>query len=57
MSGETRVFDTWFDSSISPLYILGYERHNEFFKNVFPCTLRPQGKEIVRTWLYYTLLS
>jgi valyl-tRNA synthetase len=55
--GETRVFDTWFDSSISPLYILGYERHNSFFINNSSCTLRPQGKEIIRTWLYYTLLK
>jgi valyl-tRNA synthetase len=52
---ETRVFDTWFDSSISELYILGYEKNNEFFNKAFPCTLRPQGKEIIRTWLYYTL--
>lgn len=56
LEGETRVFDTWFDSSISSLYILGYKKHNEFFKKAFPCTLRPQGKEIIRTWLYYTLL-
>ncbi|MFA6269407.1 MAG: class I tRNA ligase family protein, partial [archaeon] len=55
--GDERVFDTWFDSSISPLYILGYERHPDFFKNHTPCSLRPQGKEIVRTWLYYTLLK
>jgi len=55
--GEERVFDTWFDSSISSLYILGYERHPDFFKKSMPCTLRPQGKEIVRTWLYYTLLK
>ncbi|MCX6798854.1 MAG: class I tRNA ligase family protein, partial [Candidatus Diapherotrites archaeon] len=55
--GEERVFDTWFDSSISPLYILGYERHPEFFKKHLPCSLRPQGKEIVRTWLYYTVLK
>ena len=54
--GEERVFDTWFDSSISPLYILGYGRNDEFFKKHMPCSLRPQGKEIVRTWLYYTLL-
>lgn len=53
---ETRVFDTWFDSSISELYILGYERDNEFFKKSYPCSLRPQGKEIIRTWLYYTFL-
>ena len=54
--GETRVFDTWFDSSISPLYILMYERDSKFFKSAIPCSLRPQGKEITRTWLYYTLL-
>ncbi len=56
LEGEARVFDTWFDSSISPLYILGYGRDSAFFKKAFPCSLRPQGKEIVRTWLYYTLL-
>ena len=55
--GETRVFDTWFDSSISPLYILQYGRDDSFFGKSTPCTLRPQGKEIVRTWLYYTLLK
>ena len=55
--GEERVLDTWFDSSISPLYILGYERHPEFFAKHEQCSLRPQGKEIVRTWLYYTLLK
>jgi len=55
--GDERVLDTWFDSSISPLYILGYERHPEFFETHAPCTLRPQGKEIIRTWLYYTLLK
>ncbi|MCX6803517.1 MAG: valine--tRNA ligase [Candidatus Diapherotrites archaeon] len=55
--GEERVFDTWFDSSISPLYILGYERNKKFFEKHQQCTLRPQGKDIVRTWLYYTLLK
>ncbi len=48
-TGETRVFDTWFDSSISPLYILKYGRDDKFFKKHSPCTLRPQGKEIVKT--------
>jgi valyl-tRNA synthetase len=54
--GESRVLDTWFDSSISELYILGYKRNDNFFKQAYPATLRPQGKEIVRTWLYYTIL-
>ncbi len=44
------------DSSISELYILKYKKDSDFFKKAFPASLRPQGKEIVRTWLYYTIL-
>lgn len=55
-TGETRVLDTWFDSSISDLFILGYKKDNSFFEKAYPASLRPQGKEIVRTWLYYTIL-
>ena len=54
--GETRVFDTWMDSSISCLYNLKYEKDKEFFERAYPASLRPQGKEIIRTWLYYSLL-
>lgn len=54
--GEERVFDTWMDSSISELFITGYQQDKEFFKKAYPVSLRPQGKEIVRTWLYYTIL-
>ncbi|MBU2576604.1 MAG: valine--tRNA ligase [Nanoarchaeota archaeon] len=54
--GEERVLDTWFDSSISELNMLKYKSDNTFFKKAYPATLRPQGKEIVRTWLYYTIL-
>jgi len=53
--GETRVLDTWFDSSNTALYIHHYG--SDFFKKNPICSLRPQGKEIVRTWLYYTLLK
>jgi valyl-tRNA synthetase len=55
-AGEERVLDTWFDSSISELNMLKYKSDNAFFKKAYPATLRPQGKEIVRTWLYYTVL-
>lgn len=54
--GDERVLDTWMDSSISELNMLKYKTDDEFFNKAFPATLRPQGKEIVRTWLYYTLL-
>lgn len=55
-TGETRVFDTWFDSSISELFITKYKSDESLFKSAYPVSLRPQGKEIVRTWLYYTIL-
>jgi len=54
--GEERVLDTWMDSSISELIILKYNSDESFFKKAYPVSLRPQGKEIIRTWLYYTLL-
>ncbi len=54
--GEDRVLDTWFDSSLSPLFILHWLDKPAFFASHFPASLRPQGKEIVRTWLYCTLL-
>lgn len=55
--GEEKVFDTWMDSSNSNLFVSGYLNQPEVFENAFPTSLRPQGKEIVRTWLYYTLLK
>ena len=54
--GDPRVLDTWMDSSISALYVAGYLHDDEFFKKAFPTFLRPQGKDIVRTWLFYSLL-
>jgi valyl-tRNA synthetase len=45
------------DSSNSNLFVSGYLNQPEVFENAFPTALRPQGKEIVRTWLYYTLLK
>lgn len=54
--GEERTFDTWMDSSVSPLFVSKYKRDDEFFRKTYPATIRPQSKDIVRTWLYYTLL-
>ncbi|MEM0325298.1 MAG: valine--tRNA ligase [Candidatus Aenigmatarchaeota archaeon] len=53
--GETRTLDTWFDSSITILYLTKYG--TEDFEKLFSSIkLRPQGYDIIRTWLYYTLL-
>ena len=54
---EEKVFDTWMDSSNSNLFVSGYLSNPKLFESAFPTGLRPQGKEIVRTWLYYTLLK
>jgi valyl-tRNA synthetase len=54
--GETRTFDTWMDSSISPLFIAKYKKDEDFFEKTFPAGIRPQAKDIIRTWLYYTIL-
>ena len=55
--GEKKVFDTWMDSSNSNLFVSGYLNNTKMFERAFPTALRPQGKEIVRTWLYYTMLK
>jgi valyl-tRNA synthetase len=55
-TGEERTFDTWMDSSISPLFVTGFERDREKFEYTYPTALRPQAKDIIRTWLHYTML-
>ncbi|MEB2836794.1 MAG: valine--tRNA ligase [Desulfurococcales archaeon] len=54
--GEKRVFDTWFDSSISMLYVTGWRRNQAFYEKAKDRVLRPQGQDIIRTWLYYSIL-
>ncbi len=51
---ERDVLDTWMDSSISNLQIIGWPEtdYNEYH----PVQLRPQGHDIIRTWAFYTLL-
>ena len=54
--GSTDVFDTWMDSSISPLYNTFWERDSALFDRLYPMTLRPQSHDIIRTWAFYTIL-
>ena len=56
LKGSDEVFDTWMDSSISPLFNAFYERDEELFRKMYPMTLRPQGQDIIRTWAYYSIL-
>lgn len=54
--GDPDVMDTWATSSLTPQIIGGWEDDDDLFSRVFPCDLRPQGPEIIRTWLFSTLL-
>lgn len=56
LKGCEDVFDTWMDSSISPLYNTFWHRDNEKFKKLYPMSLRPQAHDIIRTWAFYTIL-
>jgi valyl-tRNA synthetase len=55
--GEKDVCDCWIDSSITPLAISKWEENPDFFKKIYTDARmhRPQGYEIIRTWLFYTL--
>jgi valyl-tRNA synthetase len=55
-TGEDRTFDTWMDSSISPLYVTKFGKDKKLFDYAYPMALRPQAKDIIRTWLHYTML-
>jgi valyl-tRNA synthetase len=50
------VFDTWMDSSISPLYNTFWYRNDNRFKKLYPMSVRPQAHDIIRTWAFYTIL-
>ena len=54
--GDERTLDTWMDSSVSPLFVTRYLSDKSFFEKTYPTGIRPQGKDIVRTWLHYSLL-
>ncbi|MEM0133914.1 MAG: valine--tRNA ligase [Thermoplasmatales archaeon] len=56
LKGSDEVFDTWMDSSISPLFNTFYGRDEKLFSKLYPMSLRPQGQDIIRTWAYYSLL-
>jgi len=54
--GDPDIMDTWATSSLTPQIVSGWEADPELFTRTFPMHLRPQGPEIIRTWLFSTLL-
>lgn len=55
--GDPDVMDTWATSSLSPQIAAQWEEDEDLFGRLFPMDLRPQAHEIIRTWLFYTLLK
>ncbi len=50
------VMDTWATSSLSPQIVGGWQRDEDLFGRVFPMDLRPQAHDIIRTWLFDTVV-
>jgi valyl-tRNA synthetase len=54
--GDPDIMDTWATSSLSPQIASAWEDDPDLFGRTFPMDLRPQGPEIIRTWLFSTVL-
>ncbi len=59
--GDPDIFDTWATSSMSPQIAGGWRNaagtgSDPLFEKVFPMDVRPQGHDIIRTWLFSTVV-
>jgi valyl-tRNA synthetase len=54
--GDPDVMDTWATSSLTPQLAGGAGEEAELFAKVFPMDVRPQAHDIIRTWLFATIL-
>jgi valyl-tRNA synthetase len=54
--GDTDVMDTWATSSLTPQIGGGWTFDDDLMSRVFPYDLRPQGQDIIRTWLFSTVV-
>ena len=55
-TADPDVMDTWATSSLTPQIATGWPDDDDLLGRVFPMDLRPQAHEIIRTWLFYTVL-
>ncbi|KYH45500.1 valine--tRNA ligase [Branchiibius sp. NY16-3462-2] len=62
--GDPDIMDTWATSSLTPQIVLGWpvasdaggRNDAEFFEAAFPADMRPQAHDIIRTWLFSTVV-
>jgi valyl-tRNA synthetase len=55
-TADTDVMDTWATSSLTPQIATRWCDDDDLFARTFPMDLRPQGPEIIRTWLFDTIV-
>ncbi len=53
---EMDIMDTWATSSLTPQIPTGWLRDEDLYNRVFPMDMRAQGQDILRTWLFSTVL-
>ncbi|GAB3487222.1 valine--tRNA ligase [Flexivirga lutea] len=62
--GDPDIMDTWATSSLSPQIVSGWpvtsnaggRNDADLFAKIFPMDMRPQGHDIIRTWLFATVV-
>jgi valyl-tRNA synthetase len=55
-AGDPDIMDTWATSSLTPQIVSGWLEDDDLFARVFPMNVRPQAHDIIRTWLFSTVL-
>jgi valyl-tRNA synthetase len=50
------IMDTWATSSVSPQLVSHWESDADLFTRTFPMDLRPQAHDIIRTWLFSSVV-
>ncbi len=50
------VMDTWATSSVSPQLVSQWQTDADVFARTFPMDLRPQAHDIIRTWLFSSVV-
>ena len=55
-AADPDVMDTWATSSLTPQIVCGWVDDPDLFERTFPMDLRPQAHEIIRTWLFSSVV-
>jgi valyl-tRNA synthetase len=55
-TADPDVMDTWATSSLTPEIVAGWGDDDDLFARTFPMDLRPQAHDIIRTWLFSTIV-